>query len=133
MRTNVNTKFYIAQIFCALIAIGFFGSQWGPWVSGGDWSADAFLYPVWVGSPYFISITAVHLLSLSNRGASIVIAVSVMCFAVGSIFLYVETVVRPDAMAGILFLVVPIFQVAAVVAAVVVAKVVSIIQLERSI
>ena len=128
MQPNVNIKSVIVLIACAFIAIGFFGSQWGPWVSGGPWSVQAILLPAWVGLPYFISLIALYLLSLTNRGASIVIAVSVMCCVVGSIFLYVETVVRPDAMAGMYFLVVPIFQVVAVVASIVGAKVVSSIQ-----
>jgi len=132
MRSNLNIKYVLVLIACAIIATGFFGSQWGPWVSGGVWSVQAFLYPAWVGLPYFISLIAVNLLSLTKRGARIVVAVSIICCVIGSIFLYIETVVRPDAMAGMYFLVVPIFQVLAVVVSIVGAKVVSYSQLERS-
>ena len=62
MQPNVNIKSVIVLIACAFIAIGFFGSQWGPWVSGGPWSVQAILFPAWVGLPYFISLIALYLL-----------------------------------------------------------------------
>ena len=132
MQANVNSRSDIVQIVCAIIAVGFFGTQWGPWVSGGTWDVAAFLFPAWVGAPYIIALIAIHLFHLSKRGISIVSIMSVICCVVGSLYLYVQTVAHPDAMAGMLFLVVPIFQVFAVVASIVAAKVVSIAQLERN-
>ena len=124
-------KSRIVLVVCAVLAIAFFGSQWGPWLSGGEWNAEAFYYPAWVGAPYFIGLVLNLALRLTAKAQVLISVVSVMCLVVGSIYLYFEAVRQTETLSGIWFLIVPFFQILAIVISVVVGKVISIAQNEN--